>query len=195
MTCHAVNQIVNDAFREFIERAIVTYRFGDIRLYSEIEPKVVWENSLNQYLKTENDVKVKYGGFLERELFDNNIPLSLHSEMPIYGKSARSGSSDLSLHEITAPPLWVHEGDMQRSLVAVLEIKYINYKAPKFWFDNGGIIADIEKLETLPDHIMKYLLLLDEASSVNADSANRIRERANNICILSNNDCLSSNGY
>ena len=76
---------------------------------------------------TEDDVKVKFGGYLEEVFRQSVSEWTVHAELPLYPQSRET--ADLSIHRVRAEGLWVSQSDIVDSVIAVIEVKYANWNA------------------------------------------------------------------
>jgi hypothetical protein len=144
-------------------------------------------------MKTEADVQVKFGAFLEQYLISADQELIVHAEMPIYAN--HRARADLTIHRVPYGTVWTSRQQILESLVSVIEIKLANVRQPLFDFDRGGIKKDLELLKGLPPRIYRYLVIVDEAESIDPE---RVKDflshaKASQIIILSNNIALMGN--
>ena len=145
------------------------------------------DDGINQYLKTEDDIKVKFGGFLELELLkDFNGIFTVHSELHTYFEN-HSFIADLSIHKVDYNILWEKQEKMLGSLRCIIEIKYCNFKNPGYGM--GLICHDIDKLNTLEPNVLRFFMIIDEYNGLKDEYIAEIFNRAKdkNITILSNN--------
>ena len=115
--------------------------------------------------------------------------LIVNSEMRIYPNFRFV--SDLSVHEdILNDDYGNYCNDtFNKSLRAVIEIKYANFRDPNYDFDKGLVQKDVVKLGGLPNVVCKYLILLDEALCVSESNIEILRDISSEygVVILSNN--------
>ncbi|MFA5010529.1 MAG: hypothetical protein WC644_01125 [Ignavibacteria bacterium] len=143
------------------------------------------DDGINQYLKTEDDIKVKFGGFLELELLkDFNGNYTVHSELRAYNYN-HSFIADLSIHNVDYNYLWDNPEKMLGSLQCIIEIKYCNFNKPEYGMNL--IYHDIDKLNTLEPNVLRFLMIIDEYNGLKdeyiAEILNRTKDK--NITILS----------
>lgn len=184
-------QVIESSWQRFVEKAARDWRIGDPRIYGAVDRTTAWHDSLNQFLKTENDLKLKFGLCIDASISEAEAPITVHSEMPVYEPS--TWRSDLSLHYRTDPPVWIENDESKDALLAAIEVKYLNFKSPLFWIANGGIEGDIDKLATLSGKVGKFLLLLDEAGHTELEGAEELSTHAAScgVRILSNSHAFS----
>lgn len=176
--------IVQECFDLFVKERLPAYRIGKA-FYKDVQQST--EAGLNPYLKTEADVQVKFGGFMESYFAAETHGLVVHAELPIYDELHRR--VDLSIHRVKIGDLWRTRDQVISSCVSAMEIKYANFRDLIYDFTHGGVMKDIRLLETLPRGVARYLIILDEAEGI---EANRIRDilshaKDSDITILSNN--------
>lgn len=179
---------IQEIFKKFVNICYINYGIGDIEIYNNLDLRNADQNCLNPYLKTEDDLKVKFGGFLEIELLNTHSDLTVHSELYIYNKT--KDRADLSIHKVSKHNLWFKNEDILQSLVAAIEIKYENYCDQHYSYNMGHIHNDINKLCTLEKNIEKYMIIFDEGLKIDKNVASKILNIAkdNNVVILSNNE-------
>ena len=62
----SVSSYIEEAFSCWCDQFVSSkYRFGDKEMYNGTLLKVKGQNSFNKFIKTEADIKVKFGGYLE----------------------------------------------------------------------------------------------------------------------------------
>lgn len=168
------------------------FRLGDPSLYNESLQIKSWHISQNQYLKTEDDVKVNFGALLIDEALKLGLSVTIHSEMPVYTGTRNGGAADLSIHKLTEPPVWRNKGESRSALLAAIEIKCVPFLFSQA-ISNGGIEKDIEKLSLLSHDVSKYCLIIDEARMTTEKQAALIKTKAKElgVHILSNNSKLT----
>lgn len=168
------------------------FRIGDTSLYNESTQVKSWHISQNQYLKTEDDVKINFAALLIEDVLRLGLPITVHAEMPVYTGSQKGGAVDLSLHKLSTPPVWRNEGESRSALLAAIEIKCIPFLYPQA-VSNGGIEKDIEKLTFLHEEVLKYCLIIDEAAMATEKQGASIKTKAEKagVQILSNNVSLA----
>ncbi len=183
---HIMN--ITAIFDLFIKRCREKYLIGNPQVYTEDLLPVGDQYCINPYLKTEDDVKVKFGGFLEQEFLNQDLPLVVHSELRLYKKFPHH-RADLSVHTVSENNLWLHHETILTSLQAVIEIKYENFKHPDYSLKKGHMEADMKQLASLGPGLEKYLLILDEANRMDAKSVREIQNLSKkyHIVLLSNN--------
>lgn len=191
-----MQRLILNAFRNWMEGPLASYGFSDSKLYAGIQRRGLPQASLNAFLKTETDVQMKFGGFLESEILRNVRNLTVHAELRPY-RFDPSWCADLSIHDISSGSLWTTStpDPAVETTKAVIEIKFSNYRDPGYLFGNNcndSIPRDLDKLARLQDGPARILLVLDEGRSIDMrhiDSALDFARR-NGISILSNNDKL-----
>jgi len=182
--------IVIESFLSFKNEYFDQYRIGK----SYYPHGAIYGNQhcQNPYLKTEADIQVKYGGFLEHWLTEQYPNLIVHAELPVY--NLPHARSDLSIHFVNDNDYWSNQQQIRDSLKIVIEIKYANVHHPLFDFKQGGIEKDIKLLQSLPEDVKKYLLLIDEAELINSNNdivKNILKDaKTSNILVVSNNISL-----
>jgi hypothetical protein len=186
--------LITNAFGDWVERIRHDYGVGDPELYSGV-PADTFHRSLNPFLKTEADLRVKFGGFLEEYLLSRaeGRTFTVHAEMLVYPDSR--SFADLTVHEVRASKLWKDEkgpDSVMGSLKGVIEVKYANFQDPDWYFDDlkkNSVFKDLERLATLGPGIARVMLIFDEGSKVSGKNVERVKNlsRANDILILSNN--------
>jgi len=184
-----MNEIIPSIFEKWASEKLASYFQGFT--YPK-DAKGSYHASMNPFLKTEEDIKMKFGAFLENELIPKGF--TVHAEQTEIYKSSGRGyppRPDLSVHEINrADGVWISgsPNPVLTTLRAVIEIKYINYKYPNELFSNGHIEKDILKLKDLSLNVAKFALLLDEGGGISEKYIAATRELAKkvDVKILSN---------
>ncbi len=170
-----------------------SYYFADPAWYFGIERQGLKQASLNPYIKTEADIQVKFGGYLDRRLDELDTSYTVHAELSAYRDNPRN-FADLSVHAVGTGTLRTESqpDPAFETLRAVIEIEYANYRDCDNQFENGAIRKDMDKLTTLPRGVLRTLLILDESLSINPENVRAVIDyaRANDIIILSNNNML-----
>lgn len=180
---------VLECFHSFIKDRLELYRLGK-NFYPD-GAHLGDQHSQNPYIKTEADIQIKFGGFLECWLKDRNPYLVVHAEMPIY---PHRGRADLTIHSLTHNKFWTSRQIIDESLDSVIEIKFANVRQPLYDFEHGGIDKDLNLLKSLRPGIKRYHLLIDEAEAIDPVQG-AVREflteaKLNKIKVLSNNTKL-----
>lgn len=179
---------VAECFSKFVKERFSTYRIG--RHYYPEKPYSGSQHGQSAYLKTEADVQVKFGGYLESWLLEKHPGLIVHAELPIYSKAHQR--ADLTIHKVAAEDHWTTRQQIIDSLESVIEVKLANARFPFFNLAKGCISKDFSVLKEIPDHVKKYLLIIDEREGVESDHAKEILDKASlyNINVISNNPVL-----
>ena len=140
-----MEELIIAIFGEWLYGPMQHYKLGDKDYYSKVDREKIWHASLNPYLKTEADIQVKFGGFLELRLAEVEPALTVHSELNVYPKNRRM-RADLSVHDVSSEKLWLwNDPDpVTKTVKAIIEIKYSNYREPNWYFENGYIKSDLE---------------------------------------------------
>ena len=89
-------QLLTELFDSFCSTVLrPVYRFGDAAFYRELQRNTNIETQgCNQFIETEDDYKVKLGGYLETHLLP--LGFTVHSETPdVYPK--KQTTPDLSI--------------------------------------------------------------------------------------------------
>ena len=182
--------IIIESFNTFIDDRFTGYRMG--RQFYPDGPYLGDQYGQNLYLKTEADVQVKYGGYLESWIITRDLELTVHAELPVYPNPR--GRADLTLHRTNSVKYWASRQQILETLECVIEIKLANVRAPYYDFKNGGIEKDIRLLQSIPDGVKRYLILVDEAELLDPKEIKRFIDDAiaSNIIIVSNNQRLNS---
>jgi hypothetical protein len=189
-----LKKILVQPFKEFYNRCERVYRLGDNTLYDEKVFKIKKKYCFNPYLSTECDVQVKLGGLVEEHFRTNGYPFIVSSEMKLYkGQSRNNQRADLSIHKIPKNNLYLETDSPNQSLSAVIEIKYANAVHPWYEFNNGSIQKDIEKLLTLEDHVLKYMVIIDEANKLESQKVEEVISpyKSDQVFIFSNNERIN----
>lgn len=96
---------IGDRFDEFVERRLNDmYRFRDVALYADAETSGGNQVFLSQYVKTEHDLAMKFGSFLEEAFVAADESLSVHAEIGLF-KNSSLERADLSVHRLSGK-LW-----------------------------------------------------------------------------------------
>ena len=192
---------INEWFDEWVSTYLPKINFGDTDHYQTYGRQISSgdRSTLNAYLITEGDAKVKFGGFLDHRVRDFSAEtgerLSVHSEVKVYSKN--SLSADLSIHKVDVEGLYFTSERLRESAVAVIEIKFATFREP--YAILPGAIADIRKLSELVSG-GRFLLLLDESLRLDrplrakqCQQLQQLRDLANEhgVRILSNNRHLT----
>jgi hypothetical protein len=180
---------VSSIFNDFILMVAKECRIQDKNLYCQKrEPHQ--RHCINPFLATESDLEMAFGAFLQSRLKDK--PLSVHSQMRIYRNGSRKGIADLTIHRTEPDSAWMTDDDVQRSLIAVIEVKYANFGNPNYDFKRGCVEKDLKNLASLGKGISRYLLILDEAGHISEgiEETTALAKREG-IAILSNNESLA----
>lgn len=179
-----------DVFSQWERGPLMSYSFADPRVYSSISRMGLWQATLNPFLKTEADIQVKFGGFLEAKLRADCDKFTVHAELNPY-KNHPQYWADLSIHDIADGNLWTAQkpNPIVETVRAVIEIKYVNYRDPDHLFDKGKIRQDLEKLAVLQPGVDRIFLVLDESLAISEEHIEDTRTfaRDNEITVLSNN--------
>jgi hypothetical protein len=109
---------IKNIFDQFVQICYERYGIGDSRIYKEDVKSKASLYCLNPYLWSEDDLKVKFGGFLELELIKLHSDLTVHSELKLYDSFPKN-RADLSIHEVKRD-LWLNRDEIKESLVAVI---------------------------------------------------------------------------
>jgi len=184
-----MNEIICKIFNDWINRNVSWY-MEDFAYPDEVSG--LHHKSLNPFLKTEDDIKVKFGGFLE----DNLLPLgyTVHSEITEIYKHT-SSRPDLTIHKVNKNEgLWLHYNPNPaiETLRGVIEIKYNNYCCTNYESSFNQIKKDIDKLKEFDENILKFMLVFDEGETIKDSNISCINTLANDndVWILSNNSKL-----
>lgn len=112
--------------------------------------------------------------------------------MKIYS-GFKNDRADLSIHEVSDETLYTEIDSHTKNLVAAFEIKYANAVNPDNEFKRYLIIPDLNKLQSLPPHVKKIFVLIDEANGLQFENAEQlIRECGErNIQLFSNNKLIN----
>ena len=182
--------IIVESFTTFVRERFIRYRIG--RKFYPNGPYPGDQHGQNPYIKTEADVQVKYGGYLESWLIDRYPELTVHAELPVYSNSHER--ADLTLHRIGSGKYWVSRQQILETLEYIIEIKLANVVSPYYDFKKGGIDKDIRLLQSIPGRVKRYLILIDEAELIDPNRIKRFIEdtSAYEITIVSNNPKLNS---
>lgn len=188
-----MHELISESFQRWINGPLASYRFTDPALYRSVVRDGLYQASLNAYLKSEADIQVKFGGFLESELLSGRQDLTVHAELnPYEGHS--NWWADLSVHDVSDGPLWTKEkpNPIVETVKAVVEIKYSNYREPNWLFTKGFVMRDLEKLACLQAGVARLLILMDESGDIEGSHIENTLSfsRDKGISILSNNNEL-----
>jgi hypothetical protein len=116
------------------------------------------------------------------------------AEVPLYPQSRET--ADLSIHRVRAEGLWVSQSDIVDSVIAVIEVKYANWRNADYDFTKrkSTIQDDLRKLGTLGPHCQEYLLLVDECRAMSPTSVDEVRRLSgqHGVTLLSNHPGLST---
>ena len=185
-----MKDIIKNIFIDWLNGPANIYRMADNNVYKNIIIKDLWHFSLNPYLKTEADIQMKFGGYLEQRVLNLEKNLTVHAELNVYRKNKRWWA-DLSVHDVSSGELWTgnNPNPITETVKGVIEIKYANYKYPDFHFDRGFIQGDLDKLASLSENIDKFMLIIDEGNRINNKHIEELLEICdqNKITVLSNN--------
>lgn len=176
---------VVECFSKFVKERFPTYRIG--RQYYPGKPYDGCQHGQSAFLKTEADVQVKFGGYLENWLIERYPGLIVHAELPIYSKAHQR--ADLTVHRVAAEDHWKEYKQIKDSIESVIEIKLANARFPSFNLAKGCLSKDFSVLKELPDHVKKYLLIIDEREGITSEHAKEILNKARlyKIKVISNN--------
>ena len=179
---------LQECFLAFVRERFEHYRIGQSFYKNGAQPGD--QDCQNPHLKTEADLQIKFGGFLELWLQDYDKSLVVHAELPIYANPR--ARADLTIHRVYSNTNWASRQQILESLESVIEIKYANVRTPLYDFEHGGIEKDIGLLSSLPSGVGRYLVLVDEAESIHRAQVDKFIEdaKANAVTILSNNSDL-----
>lgn len=188
-----MNFDIRNIFQQFVNYSYNNYRIGDGKIYDKVGKRDKDQYCLNQYLKTEDYLKVKFAAFAESILINDNTGFTIHSEFHLY-ESYPSARADLSIYRVNRDKLQLRKKDILDSLIAVIEIKYENYSDPYYSWNMGSITKDMIKLSSLENKVEKYLLIYDEAVKITNGKAKEILKASNEygLEILSNNPWFSA---
>lgn len=180
--------IISNSFKEFVDDRFTRYRLG--RQFYPDGPYPGNQYCQNPYLKTEADVQVKFGGYLESWLIYHDPELVVHAELPVY--SSPHQRADLTVHRLVTDEYWVSQHQIFETLEYVIEIKFANVANPYYDFNNGGVEKDFRQLQSLRNGINRYLILVDEAELIEPDQIKKFIDDAktHKIIIVSNNPKL-----
>lgn len=129
------------------------------------------QSTFNSYLKTEDDFKVKFGGYLEQSFLINGNPddITVQSEMYASKKRGKQARVDLSVHSVKPERMRFTQIEIESSFRAIIEIKSVGY------FPNSSISkeieSDIEKIKSLSptEDCLFFLMVMLENPSVLSD--------------------------
>jgi hypothetical protein len=155
---------IGNLFDRFVETKLNdSYRFGDVDFYADAETRGGNQVFLNPYVKTEHDLAMKFGAFLEHSFAAAGELLSVHAEIGLYGDSGRQ-RADLSVHRLSGQ-LWMDRMDIIESAVAVIEIKGFGVRNPKKYCKPARMKDDLAKFDRLgtPNGAARVLIILDES--------------------------------
>jgi len=179
-------KLVRDTFADFRGQWLEKYNVG---MRSELVDRLKGSRMkcFNSLLQTEADVQMLFGGLLSTVLCRPRN-LFVHAELPIYG--TESDRCDLTIH--AAPPNGIIDDVKVRrsTLISAIEIKYANYRDPNIQFSDNEVSRDITRMgKHVPRHLLKFLLIVDEANSVSDKHIARTLQEAMEagVEILSNN--------
>jgi hypothetical protein len=149
--------------------------------------------NVNNYFWLEEDVKVKYGGYLDYMLL-NETP----NTYTVHSENTPLKQVDLSVHDISDGKLWTNNDINIGSTRAIFEIKFAPFKDPNcVCTSTSSILTDIEKLKLIEQEIckkelLKFMVIIDEGNNIMEKWIRTIAQKAkeNNIIILSNNPCF-----
>jgi hypothetical protein len=164
--------------------------------YEACANKRFYHETLNPYLKTESDIQVKFGGYLEEALLPEGY--TVHSEQTGIYKTSGKMKPDLSVHQVDKKDgLWLSDDPdpVVATLKAVIEIKYSNFLGGNKPFIDGMIEKDILKMsDLLGEDIAKFMLIFDEGNKIDPGHINSTKQLASqkDVFILSNNKLLHS---
>jgi hypothetical protein len=188
-----IKDLIMKAFNEWMDGPLQIYKFGEKDLYSGIDKNNVWHASNNPFIKTEADIQIKFGGYLEQFLMRVSPTYTVHAELNAY-PTDRKWWADLSVHDVSSGGLWLTEDPdpVLETTRAIVEIKYSNFRDPDWPFNKGYIQSDLKKLATLPAEIDRFFLILDETNSISDQNINELLTDAKlkGANILSNNQKL-----
>lgn len=188
-----LSEFIKKGFNEWYEKYLKPYGIGDEELYGIKHSDLGDQNSLNAYIKTEADVKVKFGGFLELFIIDNfggkPDDLTILSEMKVY--SSNYDSCDLAVFHVSNKRLILNDCEIKKNARAVIEIKYNNHVHPRAI--ENEIIKDIKKFRNLANdvskEVIKIVLIIDESNRMEyefiSDAVSSAQKE--NVLLLSNN--------
>ena len=189
-----VKNLIRLYFNQFKRTLTDNYGIGDKELYDSDfkEIKDRDQYCLNPYLKTDDDVKVKFGGFCETEFIKKKLPYTIHSELHIYGNNRER--ADITIHKVDKNKLWLKKEDIMNSLLSAIEIKYENVVTPDYSINRGDIEKDVEKLSSLAEDVVKIMIIIDEGLKADVKLYNELTRFAkkSNVYILSNNNKLNT---
>ena len=184
-------------FRQFCSEHLARlYHFGDADYFiGEME-----NYGCNPFIETEDDYKVKLGGFLESHLI--HYGYTVHSELNrIYsGPASSKMRPDLTIHAVPRNDPhagWTNDKRRAGGLRCVIELKGANLKHPDWDFTNGKIEEDIRKLaDHLPNlQLVRCLVILDEGCKLCEKRARQLQQWVgqSGVLVLSNNPILNVN--
>ena len=80
---------IPEFFRAWLSGPARQYRLSDAALYSPSEMATASRDCVNPYLMSEDDVKVKFGGYLEQRLLGLSSNLTVHTELHLWSTSGK----------------------------------------------------------------------------------------------------------
>lgn len=192
--------IITAIFNNWMEGPASHYHLADKDIYRASNANTPKRGPLNPFLKNDADVHIKFGGFLEQELLNSGVRLTVRSEL----KPKQDGTSycctDLSIHEVPndLSSTVSDEGLDAEWGCAVIQVRFIDYPASKEnTYDYVHFLADFECLLEPKNKVDKFLLIIDEGESMNASVIGDLKKMAREceVTLLSNNEFLSSDCF
>lgn len=180
---YTVKQVLVETFKEWVAGPLTKYAFTDTARPASADRIGLWYAAQNPYIKTDEDIQVKFGGYLEQRL---PADLVVHAGLNPY-RVYPGMWADLSVHEVS--PADAAPASMGETVKAVIEIRYAKHRNPNWLFEKGKIQEDLEKLAGLQEGVDRVMMLLDESLAIEKRYIQQTitYARENNITILSNN--------
>lgn len=176
---YIVKQVLVETFKEWVAGPLSRYAFADAARPAAADRIGLWYAARNPYIKTDEDIQVKFGGYLEQHLPSDFV---VHAGLNPY-RVYPGMWADLSVHEVS------DSASMDETVKAVIEIRYAKHRNPNWLFEKGKIQEDLEKLSALQEGVARVMMLLDESLAIEKRYIQQTVDyaRENNITILSNN--------
>ena len=155
-------EFVHKTYQKWLDQYVRYTGVGDKSIYSEIDG-VCNQKSINAYIKTESDLQIKFGGFLELELATSGgkrtfkpDDLTVSSELNIYSNLSRC---DLSVCAVHGNRVRKTRADVLNSVLVAIELKTLPWRNPP---SLKSAHDDITKLSKLKLYCQKCLIVFDE---------------------------------
>ena len=145
--------------------------------------------SQNPFPQSDDDVKIKFGGYLEQMLLKSGPRFTIHANINLAKEGQSACYVDLSLHDVSTK---------LNAIGAAIQVQFIgsansfSHKIEEFTFDNI-----FWNLAGVPTQAARFLVVVDPEEQIGAELVDWLRTMAkkHDICILSDNEWLSTDNF